>query len=43
MTFDGSEIYSGVVAAVATALTAAAGVTAAFLIYSKVKKAFGRA
>jgi len=43
MTFDGSQIYDGVVTAVTAALTAAAGITAAFLIYSKVKKAFGRA
>jgi len=43
MTFDETDIYSGVVTAVGVALTAAAGVTAAFLIYSKVKKAFSKA
>jgi len=43
MTFDESAIYDGVVVAVGTALTAAAAVTAGFLIYSKVKKAFGKA
>jgi len=43
MTFDATAIYTGVITAVGLALTAAAGVTAAFLIYSKVKKAFGKA
>jgi len=43
LTFTGAEVYDGAEAAIGTALGIAAGITAAFIIYAKVRKAFNKA
>jgi len=43
VTFDETALYTGVATKVGLALTAVASITAGFIIYSKVKKAAGKA